>query len=272
MQGDRSHWEQWHHSGQRDKTVEIIKWGISFSFWKWSIRARQRGLQVRLLVTSDTWGWTRSPMSIPAWRRLKGAWRSWCSGGSWSHRRHSSSATATSPTGSRVLLRDSKQCRGSVLWQDVDLAVKLLSCCIQLIGAPATLCNGFLLFESSHYWNIFPMCQEMVKLDNEVKQKGTKNLNLKFIILICSHHQSARPTICFIKSQTLGLNQDILFLVNTEFTCLWKKCKLALFNLKWGIRYGIYADWINFPEKKLIASGCIGAYLIWSSTTAKNFF
>lgn len=31
------------------------------------------------------------------------------------------------------------------------------------------------------------MCQEMVKLDHEVKQKGTKKLNLKFIILTCSN-------------------------------------------------------------------------------------
>lgn len=106
------------------------------------------------------------------------------------------------------------------------------------------------------------MCQEMVKLDQEGKQKGTKKLNLKFIILTCSHHRSARPTICFVKSQTLGLHRDISFLVNTDFTCLWKKSKLALFNLKWGIRYGIYADWINFPGKKLIASGCVGAF--WS--------
>lgn len=126
----------------------------------------------------------------------------------------------------------------------------------------------FYYLSTSHYWNIFPMCQEMVKLDQEGKQTGTKKLNLKFINLTCSHHRSARPTICFVKSQTLGLNRDISFLVNTNFTCLWKKSKLALFNLKWGIRYGIYADWINFPGKKLIASGCVGAFLIWSSTTA----
>lgn len=72
----------------------------------------------------------------------------------------------------------------------------------------------------------------MVKLDHKLKQKGAKKkkkkkLNLKFVILTCSHHQSSHPTICFVKSQTwkggirLELDMESMLIESIRLGHLW---------------------------------------------------